>query len=524
MIRFPGSPSGSSATRHAARYAFAALAAVALAGCTVGPNFHPPAAPPQANYLATGPLTSTSAAAGAANGQAQRFVRGAELQRDWYRLYHNAALNHLIDEALAANPTRAAAEQRLAAARDAVRVMFGGRYPSLSGSAGASRQRLTGIPLGLANPEFSNTFNLFDLQLTAAYNLDIFGELTRRIENQQALEAAAHARVLDTTATLVDNVVATALAEAAARTTLHGLREIIDQQRQTLALVKTQERLGTALQSAVLQAQTQLANTEALIPDLEQQISVARHRMAILTGLPPSDYHGPEFVLDDFALPQDLPLTLPARLVDQRPDVLMARDLLHAASAEVGVATAEQLPQLQITAGYGRDALKISTFNSPPAKQFNLGIGLLAPIFEGGSLRANKQRAVDNYNAAAEDYRATVLNAFDQVADAMRALQHDATRLAARHRARQAAEATAQLVLAQFRAGAADQLANRAAQVDLRRAEISYADARLARLVDTATLMRALGGGWWPKADEPPPEGLTTTPLAQPIPIKTPSP
>lgn len=504
------------------RYALAALVALALAGCTVGPDFHAPAAPPQADYLASGPLSATAAASGAATGQAQRFVRGEALQRDWYRLYRNEGLNRLIGEALAANPTRAAAEQRLAAARDAVRVMYGGRYPSLAGGAGVSRQRVTGVALGLADPEFSNTFNLFDLQLTAAYNLDIFGELTRRIENQQALEDAAHARLLDTTATLVDNVVATALAEAAARTTLQALREIIDQQRQTLALVKAQERLGTALQSAVLQAQTQMANTQALIPDFEQQVSVARHRMAILTGRPPSGYHGPEFTLDDFSLPQELPLTLPAQLVDQRPDVLMARSLLHAASAEVGVATAQQLPQLQITAGYGRDALKISTLNSPPAKQFSLGIGLLAPIFEGGSLRANKQRAVDNYKAAAGDYRATVLNAFDQVADALRALQHDATRLAARHRARQAAEATAQLVLAQFRAGAADQLANRSAQIDLRRSEISYADARLARLVDTATLMRALGGGWWPQADQASPGPLTTMPLPQPISIATP--
>lgn len=471
----------------------------ALAGCTVGPDFHPPAAPTQSHYLAHTPLTQTHPATDAATGAAPQLVHGAPLQRDWYRLYRNPDLNALIKQALAGNPTSDAARQRLAAAREAVNMVYGGRYPSLGLSASVARQRATGVVLGVQQPNFANTFNLFTGEISAAYNLDIFGELTRRIENKQALAAVARDQLLNSQATLVNNIIATALAEAGARTTRDALQSIIKQQGKTLKLVKAQERYGTALRSDVLRAQTQLAETRALIPDYNQQIAVARHRMAILIGKPPSAYHGPKFTLDDFSLPHTLPLTLPSTLVAQRPDVLMAQDLLHAASAQVGVATAETLPRIQLTASYGRDALKLNQLNGPLAEMFTLGAGLTAPIFEGGTLRAHQRQAVDQLNAATADYKTTVLKAFDQVADAMRALDNDADRLSARAQARKTAQASAKLTRQQYRAGAADQLANYLAQISVRRATIAYAKARLARLADTATLMRSLGGGWWPR-------------------------
>ncbi|HEU0198292.1 MAG TPA: efflux transporter outer membrane subunit [Nevskiaceae bacterium] len=495
-----------------------AVAGATLAGCTVGPNFRAPPAPTQSRYLASGTLEGTHRVAGAKTGAAQHFIPGARLQRDWYRLYHSAALDRLIGQALAGSPTVQAARHRVAAAREAVNIVYGGRYPSVSLGGGVSRTRATGAILGLNNPLFSSTFNLYQAQIAAAYDLDVFGELTRRIENKQAWQAVAHDQLLDAQATLVNNIVVTALAEAGARTTRTALQAVVAEQRKTVQLVKQQEHFGTALRSDVLRAETQLADTESLIPDYSQQIAVARHRMAILTGVAPVDYHGPKFTLADFTLPSELPLTLPARLVAQRPDILAARNTLHAASAAIGIATAEELPKIQLTASLGDAALKTNAFTGPLAEQFNVGAGLLAPLFEGGKLRAQKREAVDDYQAAAADYRATVLKAFDQVADALRALDNDTTRLDARNRGRQAAEANAQVTQAQFHAGSADLLSAYLAQVQLTQAEIHYATARLARLVDTATLMRALGGGWWPQGAAAPSTATPRDAAASPDP------
>ncbi len=472
--------------------ALAGAFGLAATSCTVGPDFHPPAAPNDTGYLATHVSTNGTTTPALAQQPA--------IRHDWYALYDNAALNHLVGQALAANPTRAAAEQRVAAAREVVNVVYGGRYPSLGAGAGIKRSRASGLSFGATDPLFVNTFNLYQAQLTAAYDLDIFGELTRRIENAQALAALAHDRQLDAEATLVANIVATAFAEGGARTTRTALETIAARQRSTVALIEDQERLGAALETDVLRARGQLADTEALIPDYDQQIAVARHRLAILTGVTPAQYAGPRFTLDAFTLPATLPLTLPSQLVAQRPDIRAARDLLHAASAQVGVATAEMLPKLQLTAGYSRSALRPNAFGGPLAEMYNVGAGLAAPLFEGGRLRAQKRQAQAEYRAAAQDYRATVLTAFDEVADALRALDNDAVRRAARQRSRAAAQASARLIDLQFRAGSADLLSSYLAQIELTQAEIGYAASRLSQLADSALLMRALGGGRLPAA------------------------
>ncbi|HEU0196837.1 MAG TPA: TolC family protein [Nevskiaceae bacterium] len=220
----------------------------------------------------------------------------------------------------------------------------------------------------------------------------------------------------------------------------------------------------------LVRAEAQLDNTEALIPDYEQRIAVARHRMAILIGVASVTYHGPKFTLADFSLPRELPLTLPSQLVAQRPDILAARATLRAASAAIGVAKAEELPEIHLTASLGDVALKTDVFTGLLAEQFDVGPGLLAPLFEGGKLRAQKRQAVDNYEVASADHRATVLKAFDQVADALRALDNDTTRLATSDRVRSMAQANAQVTQAQFRAGSADLVSVYLAQVQLTQA------------------------------------------------------
>lgn len=471
-------------------------AALALAGCAAGPDFKPPPPPAQRAYEA-GPLPPRTAAAGGPDGAAQTFDRGAELRADWYTLFGSPALDALIKQALANSPTLQAAQARLAAATEAVNAAAGGRRPQVDASAAAHRRRATGVIFGITNPDFDNTFNLYEPQLSASYDVDAFGALARQVESRQAEADVQRYRLLGSRMTLVDDIVAGALAEAGARATLAATRNIVAAQRKTLALIRQKEQLGAALQSDVLSAEAQLADTEASVPLLRRRVAAARHRLALLTGRAPSDYHAPALALDDFTLPTDLPLSVPAALVRQRPDVLAAASVMHVELARVGIAGAKLLPDVRIDASYGRGGLEASDLLDPSTAIWRFGAELLAPVFHGGSLRAQQRAAQDRYRAAAADYRNTVLRAFGQVADSLRALDSDAEALRSRLQSVQAAGQALTLVRGRYGNGAADFLDLYQAQAQQQRAAIRYTQARLQRYLDTAVLFRALGGGWW---------------------------
>lgn len=473
-----------------------ALLATGLVGCTVGPAWHPPTTPKEKGYLA-GKMAQGTIGANGSTGTAQVFEYGKALRRDWYRLFGNHALNRLIEAALASNPARAAAQERLAAAREVVIETQGSRFPSIGLGAGISRNRASGVIFGIQSPAFVNTFSLYQGQLSAEYDLNVFGELTRRLEKARALAAVAETQLMNTDATIVDNVIASALAEAAARTTLRSVRTILIDEHKILRVRNEQLHYGTASQSDVLRARTRLDDSLALAPALRQQITVARHRLAILIGKGPSRFVGPQFTLSDFMLPARLPVSMPAQLVRQRPDIVLAVNLVHAAQAELGIATAQLLPQVQLTAGYGRVGLHPGDLTNPAAAIFNVGAELMAPLFEGGALRARKRQAYDQYRAALADYQDVVLRAFGQVANSLRALQQDAIVLSARAQERRNAQKALKLVESRQRQGTADAINLYSARIAAQHSEISYTRARLARLVDTATLIRALGGGWW---------------------------
>jgi NodT family efflux transporter outer membrane factor (OMF) lipoprotein len=471
-------------------------AAVTGAGCTMGADFTQPPLPVQAGYGPAGDVHQTVAAEGA-DGAAQVFDRTRQVQADWYRLFGSAALDRLIAQALADNPSLKAGQARLSAAREAVTAASGARYPQLALDAGVSRNRASGAQFGIGDPAFVNTFNLYQAQLSASYDLDLFGARAREIESQQALAEMQRYRLLDSDLTLIDNVVASALAEAGARAALRATQQIIEAQRQSLQLIREQERYGVALESDVLRAQSQLADSEATLPALEQQIAVARNRLALLTGQTPATYRAPPLDLDQLHLPAQLPLSLPAQLVAQRPDVLAAASVVHSQLARVGVATAQRLPDFSIDASYGRVGLKPDDLLDPPAAIWKFGAQLMAPLFEGGRLAAQKRAARDRYRAAALDYQTAALTAFSQVADTLRALDNDARALRARRQSLQFAGRALTLVQARNRAGSADFLELYEAQAQVQLATIRYVDARLQRFADTAALYRALGGGWW---------------------------
>lgn len=473
-----------------------AAALLVLAGCVVGPDFKPPEAPTAQGYLHGDASDHTSSSSGA-DGIEQIFVRAGAVQADWYRLFRSPALNNLIHTALTNNPTLTAANARLRAARADLRAVRGRLLPQLGAGASVSRQRVNGSQIGLGDPMFSNIFNLFQGQLTLSYDLDLFGITRRGIEAERAHLAVQRYRLLDSYLTLTNNVVATALAEASTRAQIQATEKLITTQKSALDLLNRQEQSGAVAGNAVLRARAQLAQVQTELAPLQKQLSVTQHRMAVLIGTTPADYAEPKLELSDFKLPARLPVSLPSDLVRQRPDILAAESLVHAANAQVGVADARLLPQISITGALGRDALSFSGLFDPVRTVYNLAAGLSAPIYEGGRLRAQKRAAQARLAAANADYQATVLNAFGEVADRLRALQSDADDLAAQQHALAAAHGNLKLVRIQLDHGAVDNLDLFTAQNLYTRALLSQTGARVQRYRDTAGLFRALGGGWW---------------------------
>lgn len=494
----------------AARLCLPLAALGGVCGCTVGPDFTPPPPPQNASYTGAG-LPVKTVQADTPGGRAQVFERIEQVRSNWYELFHSQALNRLIARALADNPTVEAGQQRLQAARANLQAVRGGLYPQVNAGAGISRQRVTGTQFGIDNPEFTNQFALYRGQISLGYDLDLFGGLRRRIENQTAQLHFRQYQLLETYLALIDNVVATSLAQAGLNAAIAAVGKIVDAQQGTVALLRKKWKFGAADRSQLLQAQAQLAATRARLPPLWKQRTIARNQLAILAGQSPGAFEDPGFRLSGFTLPQRLPVTLPSTLVRQRPDILAARSLLHAASANIGLATAQLFPDFTVSASYGRAALDPSGLTDAAAALWTFGATLMAPLFHGGALRAHRQAAVALYQAAAAEYQRTVLNALGEVANSLAAIQADARGFRARLQAQQAAGDSLELARQRYRMGASGYLALYTAQAQYQRAVIAFTQARLQRFEDTAALFRALGGGWWrPSQIDPAAHGAST--------------
>lgn len=473
-----------------------------VGGCAVGPDFEKPAPPADASYQDGGIPESTIATEGE-DGFAQIFVRAKKVRGDWYALFESEKLDQLIADALKNSPTIAAGQARLASARAIVKAANGGRWPSLDAGAGVSRRQTSGIKFGIQNPEFTNTFTLYEGQLTLGYDLDIFGKQQRIIESKMARYAQQRYELLNTALTLVDNVVATVLAQVRLRAELQALQQIIHAQSQALDIVSEQVRYGVATVADKARIRTQLAATRARLPVLHKKLKLAHNRLAVLTGHSPGEFEGPHITLADLQLPKRLPVTMPSRLVARRPDILAAISRMHWASARIGVAQAKLLPDIQLTASYSRAALALEGLTDPLSVLYHFGASLTLPLFHGGTLRAQKHAAQARYRAIAAEYRQTVLQAFKQVSNSLAALEQDAKVLAARRRALKAARRSKTIVHRQVKAGAASYLSLFQARTQYQQALIAAVDARVQRYRDTARLLRAVGGGWWHKKQSP---------------------
>jgi NodT family efflux transporter outer membrane factor (OMF) lipoprotein len=478
-----------------------ALALGVLAGCAVGPDFKSPAAPANAGYTPAGaaPVTATHSAPGP-GGEAQRFVDGLDIPGQWWTLFQSPELNALIERALKQNPTLEAAQAALKEANENVAAQRGALLPSLSGTYQAQRNRGTLAAFGLPGSG-GYFYTLNSANVSVSYTLDAFGGIRRQIEALQAQADYARFSLEASYLTLTSNVVAAAITEASLRAQIAAQEDIARSQQSALDITQRRVTAGGASRTDVLQQQAALQTTLAALPVLRTQLAQERDLLATYVGALPAEYTDSQFRLDTLELPVELPVSLPSKLVDQRPDVRQYSALLHQSTAQIGVATANMLPQLAITGSYGGDAARFADMFSPASVVWSLAGSVTQPIFKGGELMHQRRAAVAAAQEAAANYKATVLTAFQNVADALLALQGDADTLAAQDTAERTAAGSLQLIQAQYKAGGASYLQVLTAEQTYQNAAVALVKARAQRFTDTAALFQALGGGWWNRTD-----------------------
>ena len=478
--------------QNAAR-ALVLLAGLALTGCAVGPDYHRPDVPAVQRYTAQ-PLPSATAAAKTSDGDAQRFMQGRDVPARWWTTFDNAELTRRVDMALRHSPSIASAQAALRQAQEDARAAGAVSFPSVDAGAGVTRQKQSGAAFGGAFTFAPLT--VYNASVSVSYGIDLFGGTRRGIEAQAALADVQRAQTDATYLTLAANVVTASLQEASLREQLRATGEILDSQRKSLHIAEQQQQIGAKSLSDTLAVRTQLASTEASLPPLRARLAATRNQLATYLGTTPAQLELSPLRLDAITLPQDIPVSLPSTLVEQRPDIRAASAQLHAATAQVGVATAAMLPQISLSGSGGSQSLHAGELFSAGTRAWSLGLGLTQPLFHGGELLHKKRAARAGLDKALADWQQTVLVAFQNVADALQALEFDAQGLAAQVGAENAASQQLGLTRQQYQVGATGYLNLLDAERSYQQARIALIQARAARLADTAALYAALGGGW----------------------------
>ena len=472
--------------------ALAALASV-LAACTVGPAFQRPSAPAPASYLA--PDEKAAALSGTespATPYAQQLLLGQDPAAMWWTLFESASLDRLIRQALGENRTLAAARASLAEARELVAAANGARYPQVNLNAGVGRQQYGEELFG---PSFSlPAFSYMALGGSVSYTVDYLGGVARSVEERRALAQYQESETQAASLALTGSVITQALLAASTQAQIQAVTQLLDQDRDNLRLVQTAFDNGSVSRVDVLTAQSQLASDTTLMPPLRQQLATARHALAVLTGSAPANSRLPELTLAELKLPRELPLTLPSELAHRRPDILAAEAQLHAATAAVGIATADLYPRITLTASGGYQANPGAPLFSSGNTAWTLISGLTQPIFDGGTLRARRRAALDELRASAARYQEVVLESFQQVADVLDALSHDAELLTAQSNALAAARSSVELARESYAAGNSGVLEVLDAQRLLLQAQLGVVRAQAQQYLDTTQLLLALGG------------------------------
>src|ERR1700730_1939870 len=481
---------------------FIAVSAFLLTtGCAVGPNFKRPAAPQVPGYTSTSPST-TSSTPTVPGGEAQQFIQGRDIPGEWWTLFHSKPLNDLIERSLKANPDLKAAQAALSVARENVLPQRGAYYPSVSAGFSASHSK-TSNEVSPFTASGSLYYSLYTPQVSVSFVPDVFGLNRRTVESLKAQEQQARFALAATHITLSSTGAAAAIQEASLRAQIDAAHELITINANMLEILRNQYAKGYVSQLGVAAQESALAQVHATLPPLLKQLAQQRDLLAALSGGFSSQDMPETFELSTLQLPQELPVSLPSQLVEQRPDVRQAEENLHSASALIGVARANRLPSFALTGDAGSMTLVFSKLFSSGTGFWDVGAGVEQYLFQGGTLVHKERAAIAAYVQASEQYRSTVLNAFENVADTLNALQQDAEALKAAADAKDAAAVTLDLAKKQFQFGYTNYLALLSAEQAYQQSEINLAQAQANRYGDTTALFQALGGGWWNRADVP---------------------
>jgi NodT family efflux transporter outer membrane factor (OMF) lipoprotein len=466
---------------------FVAMAVAAvLAGCAVGPDFKRPDPPHAEQYVAPKAVTDTSLA------DRQELLLGESPANEWWHFFGSDALDQIVARALASNRRLTAEQWSLAQSQELVNAKSGGRWPQIDATAGVGRQKYGSQFLGpLPKPP---PFTYFSVGATVSYSLDFTGNLTRTIEQQRALAEYQQHQVEAAQLAVTGNAVSQALEVASLRAQIGTVEALLDRDRENLQLVQVAFDAGSVSRLDVVSAQSQLASDTTLLPPLRQQLAQARHALALTLGVAPDDTSLPDLDLAQLTLPAQLPVSLPSELARRRPDILSAESQLHAATAAVGVATSNLYPRIDLTGSTGQQSITTGQLFDTSSNVWSIASGLVAPIFDGGTLRAEKRAAVDAMRASAATYEQTVLTAFSQVADSLEALDNGDEQLRAQANAEAAARDTVAMTRQSYNEGNVGVLQVLDAERRYQQARLGYVRAQAQRYVDTAQLMLALGG------------------------------
>ncbi|HUB45977.1 MAG TPA: efflux transporter outer membrane subunit [Acetobacteraceae bacterium] len=486
------------------------LAATLLAGCSVGPDFHALAAPAGAAFAAGSLATRTTSAPGP-DGGAQQFVQGMDIPGQWWRLFGSPSLDALIKQALAANPTLAAAQASLRVAEENVLAQQGSFFPSIGLDVSDSQNMTPTRALTPVAASGKPAYSLFTGKVTVSYAPDVFGLNRRTVESYAAQADNQRYQLEASYLTLTSNVVMAAVQEAGLRAEIAAQQDVIDADRQLLQIITHQVAVGEIARAALLQQQAMLAQAQEMLPPLQKQLAAEDDALKALAGGFPNDpLTG--FDLLTLHLPQDLPLSLPSRLVAQRPDILAASANMHAVSAQIGIAIANRLPQFPLSAAFGTSPNAIANAFTPYNQFYEIVGGLSAPIFQGGTLLHRERAAKAQFDAAAAQYRQTVISAFQNVGDVLRALQSDADTLRAAETAEAAASQSLAIARGDLQQGAIAYEAVLNAEQIYQSTHLALVQADVARFTDTVALFQALGGGWWNRRNV---SGVATTAVSR---------
>lgn len=470
--------------------------ATVLTGCAVGPNFHRPEPPTIKTYLPqTAPDEPTTRTAGAGS-DAQRFLEDMSVPAKWWTLFESPALDSLIQLSFEHSPTVQSAQAALREANENYFAARGSLLPAAQAQYSFQRDRNAVGTLAPTLTSGESIFNLHTAQVSVSYVLDVFGGTRRQIESLQAAAQSQEYQLQATYLTLAANVASTAVQEASLRAQLDATEDIVKSEQAALDILRKQYDLGSIAFSDVMAQEAALANAQATVPVLRKQLEQTRHALAALSGRFPSEAGEERFELAALHLPKDLPLTVPSRLVRQRPDVLAAEAQMHSASADVGVAISNMLPQVTLAANAGGASTQFGQLLSAGNTFWSGGASLTQTLFQGGALLHKERAARAALDQAGAQYRTVVLTAVQNVADALTALQLDAEAVDASRRAEEAALKSLTTVRRNIELGSLGYLALLSAQQAYQQAVLNRAQAEGNRFSDTVALFQALGGGW----------------------------